>query len=67
MEDNLWYHSTSICPFESGKCEKEGQKLQKFEYIKNKKSFLEIYFHNFWKEKTLWKVNFWYQQIINSM
>ena len=28
-------YSTSICPFESGKCEKEGQKLQKFEYLEN--------------------------------
>ena len=34
-------YSTSICPFESGKCEKEGEKLQKFEYLGNKKSFLE--------------------------
>ena len=34
-------YSTSICPFESGKCWKEGEKLQKFEYLKNEKSFLE--------------------------
>ena len=26
-------NSTSICPFESGKCQKEGKKLQKFEYL----------------------------------
>ena len=32
-------YSTSICPFESGKCGKEGKKLQKFEYLKNEKSF----------------------------
>ena len=32
-------YSTSICPFESGKCGKEEQKLQKFEYLENKKSF----------------------------
>ena len=32
-------YSTSICPFQSGKCGKEVQKLQKFEYLKNEKSF----------------------------
>ena len=32
-------YSTSICPFESGKCGKEGEKLQKFEYLENKNSF----------------------------
>ena len=32
-------NSTSICPFESGKHGKEGKKLQKFEYLKNGKSF----------------------------
>ena len=31
-------YSTSICPFESGKCGKEGKKLQKFEYLENEKS-----------------------------
>ena len=34
-------YSTAICPFESGKCGKEGKKSQKFEYLKNKKSFLD--------------------------
>ena len=34
-------YSNSICPFESGKCGKEGKKLQKFEYLENKKSFLD--------------------------
>ena len=33
-------YSTSICPFESGKCGKEGKKLQKFEYLENKMSVL---------------------------
>ena len=33
-------YSTSICPFESGKCRKEGKKSQKFEYLKYEKSFL---------------------------
>ena len=34
-------YSTSIWPFESRKCGKEGKKLQKFEYLENKTSFLE--------------------------
>ena len=32
---------TSICSFESGKCGKEEEKLQKFEYLENEKSFLD--------------------------
>ena len=43
-------YSTSICPFLSGKCGKEGKKLQKFEYLKNEKSFLDEIkntFHSF--------------------
>ena len=43
-------YSTSICPFESGKCGKEEEKLQKFEYLENKKSLLdeiENIFHSF--------------------
>ena len=41
---------TSICPFESGKCGKEKKKLQKFDYLKNEKSFLDEVkniFHSF--------------------
>ena len=34
-------YSGSICLFESGKCGKEGRKLQNFEYLKNKKNFLD--------------------------
>ena len=34
-------YSTFICLFESGKCGKEVKKLQKFEYIENKKSFFD--------------------------
>ena len=30
-----------FCPLEYGKCGKEGEKLQKFEYLENKKSFLD--------------------------
>ena len=51
-------HSTSICPFESGKCGKEGQKLQKFEYLEYERSFLnEIknIFHSFWRAIVWWK------------
>ena len=32
---------TSICPVESGKCGKEGEKLQKLDYLENEKSFLD--------------------------
>ena len=41
---------TSVCPFESGKCGKEGKTLQNFEYLENKKSFLDEiknFFHSF--------------------
>ena len=43
MQDNydIINYSTSICPFEYGKCGKEGKKLQIFEYLENKKSFLD--------------------------
>ena len=34
-------YSTSTYPLESGKCGKERKKLQKFEYLKNEKSFLD--------------------------
>ena len=30
---------TSICPFDSGKCGKEGKKLETFEYLENEKLF----------------------------
>ena len=41
MQANSWHHKlfTSICPFESGKCGKEGKKLQKLEYLENERSF----------------------------
>ena len=45
-------YSTSICPFEFGKCGKEVEKIQKFEFLKNEKSFLDEIkniFHNFWR------------------
>ena len=37
-DDDIINYSTSICPFESGKCGKEGKK---FEYLENEKSFLD--------------------------
>ena len=40
MHDIINY-STFICPFESGKSGKEEGKIQKCEYLKNKKSFLD--------------------------
>ena len=47
---NIINYSISICPFESGKCGKEGKKLQKFEYLQNEKNFLDeikSIFHSF--------------------
>ena len=60
MPANSWNlnYSTSICLFESGKCGKEEEKLQKFEYLKNEKSFLnEIknIFHFVWRAITWWE------------
>ena len=49
MHDIMNY-STSICPFESGKCGKEEEKIQKSEYLENVKSFLDEtknIFHSF--------------------
>ena len=51
-------HSIFICPFESGKCGKETKKLQKFECLKNKNSFLheiESIFYNFWRAIIWWR------------
>ena len=50
IKNDIINYSTSICPFESGKCGKEGKKLQKFEYLENKKSFfdeIKNVFYNF--------------------
>ena len=41
---------TSVCPFESGKCGKGIKKLQKFEHLKNEKSFfifIKTFFYSF--------------------
>ena len=40
MHDIINY-STSICPFKSGISAKEEEKIQKFEYLENEKSFLD--------------------------
>ena len=51
-------YSTSICPLESWKCGKEGEKLQKFEYLENEKSFfdeIKNIFHSFWRAINWWK------------
>ena len=51
-------YSTFICPFESGKCGKEEEKLQKFEYLENEKSLLDEIkniFHSFSRVITWWK------------
>ena len=40
MHDIINY-STSICPFESKKIGKEEERIQKFEYLENEKSFLD--------------------------
>ena len=50
MNDIIIY-STSICPFESEISGKEGEKIQKFEYLENENSFLDEIkniFHSFW-------------------
>ena len=70
MQNSFWTipniapanYSTSICPFESGKCGKEEKKLLKFEYLKNKKSFLDEIkniFHSFWSAITWLKIKNW--------
>ena len=43
-------YSTSIGPFESGKCGKEEKQIQKVEYLENEKSILDEIkniFHSF--------------------
>ena len=57
VHDTMNY-STSICPFESRKCGKDGIKLQKFEYLHNEKSFLveiKSISHSFKRAIIWWK------------
>ena len=45
-------YSTYICSFESAKCGKKKEKLQQFEFLENKKSFLDEItkiFFSFWR------------------
>ena len=51
--DDIINYSTSIFPFESGKCGKEGKKIEKFEYLENEKSFLDE------KETIFWRPIIW--------
>ena len=49
---NQIFFSTSICPFESGKCGKEGK--SNFEYLEHEKSFfdeIKNIFYSFWWKK----------------
>ena len=51
-------YSTSIHSFESGKCGGKEEKLQKLDYLKNKKGFLDKIkniFHSFWRAIIWWK------------
>ena len=51
-------YSTFICSFESGKCGKKEEKLQKFEHLENEKSFfdeIKNMFHSFWRAIIWWK------------
>ena len=39
--DDIINYSIFICPFESGKCGKDGKKIQKFVYLENENSFFD--------------------------
>ena len=54
-------YSISICPFESGKSGKAEKNIQKFEYLKNDKSFLDEIkniFQSFSRAIIWWKNKF---------
>ena len=46
-------YSTAICPFESGKCGKEEEKLQKFEYLENEKKMKKKIFFTVFERLSL--------------
>ena len=55
-------YSISICPFESGNCEKKVKKIQKSEYLKNEKSCFDAIknmFYNLWKPSFGEKIKIW--------
>ena len=57
MHDIINYF-TCICPFKSGKCGKEEEKTQNFEYLENENSFLDKIkniSHSFWRAIIWWK------------
>ena len=59
MQANSWHHKWFHFHlfFESGKCGKEGKKLNKFEYLENEKNFLDeikSIFHSFWRAIIWW-------------
>ena len=54
MQANAWHHKLFHfhLSFWIWKCGKEGGKLQKFEYLENRKGFLDEMkntFHSFWR------------------
>ena len=60
MQVNSWHHYfTTICPFDSGKCGKEEEKLQKLEYLTQERKELfrwnKNIFHSFWRAIICWK------------
>ena len=60
MQADLWHQKLFHFQlrFWIWKCEKGGKKLQKFEYLENKKSFLDETkntFHIFWRVIVWWK------------
>ena len=70
LEDSWWHHKfwdffklTSKAMADREKKVRK-MKIQKFEYLKNKKSFLDEMkniFHSFWKAIIWWKINIWWK------
>ena len=61
MQANSWHHKLFHfhLSFRIWKKWKRGKKLQKFEYLKNKKTFsdeIKNTFHNFWRAIIWWKI-----------
>ena len=58
MQANSWHKLFHfILSLKSRKCGKEGNKLQKIEYLENEKSFLDEIknIHSYWKAVIWWK------------
>ena len=61
LKDFCWINLKSNCW--KGKKERK-TKIQKFEYLENKKSFLDEIkniFHSFWRAIIWWKIKIWYK------